>query len=204
MRALTLAAGLLLGAVPLAAQTAMPAHASCETDAEASVALCGGPADAPCDAMAETAATPSEQLTSATEESASSGLLGRAPDRRRIIPALLVTHPFYRFPEIMWSRGAGIQASTWFAAGFINSYDRLSMIVGVERTWVEGRANSVGFGLGYRAGLITGYDERLLEIARHVPALPFGGLLAWVDLGRVAIDTFYVYKAWIFEASFGF
>jgi hypothetical protein len=132
-------------------------------------------------------------------------LLGRAPERRRFIPAFWVMHPFdAQFPEIEWTRGGGIQASTWFAAGFRNSYDRFSMIAGVERAWFDRSTRSLRYGLGYRAGILTGYDERFMRLASRLPALPFGGLLAWLDFGRVGIDTFYVYKALTVEGSFGF
>ena len=141
---------------------------------------------------------------SETDEDGSS-VFGQSPDRRRFIPGFWVAHPFdAQFPELDWARGAGIQVSTWFAAALINSYDRFSMIAGVERKWFDHRARGVGYGLGYRAGLMTGYDERLLKLARHLPALPFGGLLGWLDFSGIALDTFYVYKAITVEASFRF
>jgi hypothetical protein len=139
------------------------------------------------------------------EQRRGSSILGHNPDRRRIIPGLFVMHPFdSQFPEVDWTRGGGVQFSTWFAAGFMNSYDRFSLIAGVERNWLTERAAGVDFGVGYRAGILTGYDERLMRLAGELPALPFGGLLVWLDFGRVAFDTFYVYKALSVEGSFGF
>jgi len=132
-------------------------------------------------------------------------ILGRSPDRRRIIPGLFVMHPYDRqFPEVDWTRGGGVQVSTWFLAGFVNSYDRFSVIAGVERKWFDVHSGAFELGVGYRAGILTGYDERLLALAGQLPALPFGGLLVWLDVGGVSLDTFYVYKALTLEASFGF
>ncbi|MEX2048728.1 MAG: hypothetical protein WEB90_04050 [Gemmatimonadota bacterium] len=179
---------LVLGAAPLGAQC---------------VPELGRPCAEPDTAVGVVAEVPGAP-DSVGEATQGTGILGRTNNRRRIIPALFVLHPFYKFPEVSWSRGVGIQASPWFFAGFMNSYDRLSIIAGVEREWFARRVRDVRFGLGYRAGILTGYDERLLALAATVPVLPFGGLLAWVDLGRVGIDTFYVYKAITVEGSFGF
>ena len=57
------------------------------------------------------------------------------------------------------------------------------------------------FGVGYRVGLVTGYDERLVSWAENVPVLPFGGVLAWVDVGPFALDVYYVYRAITLETS---
>lgn len=114
-------------------------------------------------------------------------------------------HPYEaQFPEVDWTRGGGVQFSQWFAATFVNSYDDRSFIVGLERYWFTGRASVMKFGLGYRAGLLTGYDERLMAVAKYTPVLPFGGLLGWVDIGPIAIDTFYVWRAMTVEAALRF
>jgi hypothetical protein len=95
----------------------------------------------------------------------------------------------------------GFQASGWLGGVFLNSYDRLSLIAGIERVWAETTMNGVGLGAGYRAGLLTGYDERLASWADETPILPFAGLLGWIRVGRVSIDGFYVYRAITLESS---
>lgn len=122
--------------------------------------------------------------------------LGHAPDRRRLIPGFWRTHPFdQKFPELAWTNGMGVQASMWFGGAFINSYDGLSLIAGVEREWLRRRGQRVGYGIGYRAGFITGYDEQLIAWADDVPALPFAGVLLWMQVGQVGFEAFYVYRA---------
>ena len=122
--------------------------------------------------------------------------LGHAPDRRRLIPGFWRTHPFdQKFPELAWTNGLGVQASMWFGGAFINSYDDLSLIAGVERAWLRRQGKRVGYGIGYRAGVITGYDEQLIAWADDVPALPFAGVLLWMQVGQVGIEAFYVYRA---------
>jgi hypothetical protein len=134
------------------------------------------------------------------------GILGRESERRRVIPAFWRTHPFdQRFPELAYTRGVGVQASGWLGGAFLNSYDRLSLVAGVERAWAEGGVGrSARMGVGYRAGLLTGYDERLASWADETPVLPFFGVLAWAQVGRVSVDAFYVYRAITLEGSLGF
>lgn len=176
----------------------LPAVAAAQADAggngSASASLAGGDAE-----------TVDEVDNAVEAGGGSTWLIGRTPERRRIIPGLFVMHPYDpQFPEMDWTRGGGFQASTWFGAAFMNSYDRFSIIAGVERNWYHGHLGGVGFGIGYRAGILTGYDERLLALAGKTPVLPFGGLLFFLDLGPVSLDSFYVYKALTLETSVGF
>lgn len=114
-------------------------------------------------------------------------------------------HPFEpQFPELDQTRGMGAQISSWFFATFVNSYDDRAFVAGLERYWWDERISVVDFGVGYRVGIVTGYDERLFELAGHTPLLPFGGLLLWTEVGPVGIDLFYVYRAITFEGSLRF
>lgn len=134
------------------------------------------------------------------------GIFGRESERRRVIPAFWRTHPFdQRFPELAYTRGVGVQMSGWLGGAFLNSYERLSFIAGVERAWAEQSVGDVArLGVGYRAGLLTGYDERLASWADETPVLPFAGLLGWAQVGRVSVDAFYVYRAITLEGSVAF
>ena len=141
----------------------------------------------------------------AVKEEGGPGILGERPNRRRLIGGLWALHPFEpQFPELDWTRGLGFQFSQWFAATFVNSYDERSFILGVERYWVSGRRGVLDAGVGYRLGLLTGYDERLFGLAEHVPVLPFGGVLGWVDVGPIGVDLFYVFRAITLEGSVRF
>src|ERR1044071_10057180 len=60
-----------------------------------------------------------------------------------------------------------------FNAGtFVTSYGDRAWEATVERTWLSGRAGATSARLGYRAGLLYGYDAELLPIAGRVPVLP--------------------------------
>ena len=132
-------------------------------------------------------------------------ILGQTPDRRRFVPGMWAMHPFLpTFPELNPMSGLAIQFSTWVFATFVNSYQERAFLVAVERNWIDEDWRALRFGAGFRLGLVTGYDERLFELARHTPVLPFGGLLVWSQLGPVGVGAFYVYRAITLEASFGF
>jgi hypothetical protein len=132
-------------------------------------------------------------------------IFGHVPERRRVIPAFWRTHPFdKKFPELAFTRGVGLQASGWLTGAFVNSYERFSVLAGVERAWLEANARGLSLGTGYRAGVVTGYDERLASWADEAPLLPFVGVLAWMQAGRVGVDAFYVYRAITLEGSIAF
>jgi hypothetical protein len=154
------------------------------------------------------AQTPGRVAADVAAPEASTGapaMFGRRPDRRRIIPGMWALHPYEpQFPELDWTRGFGAQVSHWFVATFVNSYDARGWVGGLERYWLERTRGVLTFGVGYRVGVVTGYDERLFELARHTPVLPFVGLLVWGDAGPIGVDVFYVYRAITFEGSLRF
>lgn len=169
-----------------------------------SVAL-GAPAIVGPDRLAAqpTAATHVEPQTG--ERSWFRSVLGASPDRDRLIFGLWTMHPFEpQFPELDWTEGFGGLYGHWFGATFVNSYDERAFILGIERNWFDTQRGRAGFGVGYRVGLITGYDERLVDVARHTPVLPFGGVLVWGRYGPLTIDSYYVYRAITLETALVF
>jgi hypothetical protein len=134
-----------------------------------------------------------------------SGFWGSRSPRRRVIPGLWGMHFFDQQPlRPFWTRGAGFQASGWFGGAFMNSYDDLSLIAGIEREWGAWRAGAFAMGVGYRAGLLSGYDRELFALADKTPVLPFVGLDVWLQTGPVGVDVFYVYRALAIEASIAY
>ena len=149
-------------------------------------------------------AAETEDVDEATNGSGG-GIIGHASARRRWIPGLWGMHFFDRQSlELFWTRGGGVQFDGWFGAAFVNSYDALSLTVGLERDWLDARVAGVGVGAGYRVGLLTGYDGQLMKLADKTPVLPYAGLHLWVQKGPIGVDAFYVYRALAFEASIGY
>ena len=130
---------------------------------------------------------------------------GQSPERNRLIVGLWAMHPFEpHFPELDGTDGFGGLWGHWFGATFVNSYGARTFIAGIERDWLSLRRGPFGAGLGYRVGLVTGYDERLIGIAGHTPVLPFGGLLLWTQVGPISVDAYYVYRAITLETGLVF
>ena len=84
----------------------------------------------------------------------------------------------------------GVAVRGYYGATFVNSYGDRAFALGLQRTLV---ASPKGMrpALGYRAGLVTGYDERFLGVAAKVPAIPFGQLVGSVDIRSAGIELAY-------------
>lgn len=133
------------------------------------------------------------------------GVFGAPFSRPHVIVGAWALHPFEpQFPELDWSAGFGVKSHQWLFATFVNSYDRRSFIAALERYWWVGDFGDLSVGVGYRAGVITGYDEELIALAGKTPLMPFTGLLLWTDLGPFSIDAFYAYRGITLETGLAF
>ena len=135
-----------------------------------------------------------------------SGLLGRPPDHLFGAGSMMLTvHPFIdtsRYPLVTDNLDGGyLRVSQYFVATFRNSYGDRSWVLALERHWGSRSLSMVEFGLGYRVGIVTGYDERLIGFARHTPVLPIGGVVASINAGPVGGSMFWAYRAIALEGS---
>jgi hypothetical protein len=82
-----------------------------------------------------------------------------------------------------------------YGATFINSFGRRAYSVGLQENvaqWRPGIVPVSSVSLGYRAGLITGYNERLFRLAGETPVLPFVQPLINLDANRLGLELSYV------------
>lgn len=79
----------------------------------------------------------------------------------------------------------------YYAGTFINSYGDRAVVAGMQRSFSTPRSGSLTTAIGYRAGVLTGYDERFLGIGDKIPALPFFQLVGTVDYRRVGVELAY-------------
>lgn len=90
---------------------------------------------------------------------------------------------------------------SFFAGTLINCYNDRTYIFGVQRYVFE---NHFGCGidsqLGYRAGLIYGYDERLMPIAGTLKLLPCAQII--YDLGWKHVGVEFTFTGVIVSAGF--
>jgi hypothetical protein len=85
----------------------------------------------------------------------------------------------------------GVAFRGYYAATFINSFGDRAVAAGIQRTFTAPRDGAFTKALGYRAGLVTGYDERFFGIGDKVPALPFAQLVGSVDYRNLGVELGY-------------
>ena len=85
----------------------------------------------------------------------------------------------------------GIIYKGLYAATLETTHGDRAFTAGVERSWVSGGEGIFGWMLGYRAGLIYGYDRRLGWVAEAVKILPFLQPVAYGRIGRFTFDLAY-------------
>jgi hypothetical protein len=83
----------------------------------------------------------------------------------------------------------GVTAKGYFVAAFLNSFGDPAFAGGLQRTLVSSPPRVVVVSAGYRLGAITGYDGRLMRIARKTPVLPLVQPFAMIDIHRVGIEV---------------
>lgn len=91
---------------------------------------------------------------------------------RRLYVAMWTFH--FREPDRALDNN-WLLAISWgrvYGATFVNSFGRRAYSAGVQQNMARWNLRLVRIGLGYRAGLVTGYDERLFRLAGRTPVLP--------------------------------
>jgi hypothetical protein len=84
-----------------------------------------------------------------------------------------------------WLVGFGWKG--YYAGTFINSYGNRAFTAGIERIVTRGASGSVIPMLGYRFGLISGYDRRFLALAGKTPVLPMVQLTGALEMGPTGV-----------------
>jgi hypothetical protein len=79
----------------------------------------------------------------------------------------------------------------FYGATFINSFGKRAYSAGVQRDVARWNSGIVSLGLGYRAGVVTGYDERLFPLAGKTPVLPLLQPLITLDASRLGLELSY-------------
>lgn len=81
----------------------------------------------------------------------------------------------------------GFSYKNFFAGTFRNSFGDRSYAAGIGGYWINSEiSDELTYHLGYRLGLIYGYDERFMPIAGKLPILPFPQVISsftWKKIG---------------------
>ena len=98
----------------------------------------------------------------------------------------------HRHPGVDDNQLIAMTYKGYFGGTFINSYDERTYGVGVQRDLLAKHvADRVKLHLGYRFGVIYGYDEKLLPAAGKIPIVPFVQPLAELSWKRAGIQASY-------------
>lgn len=75
-----------------------------------------------------------------------------------------------------------------YGGTFVNSFGNRSFTAGIQQTVARGEDATVIPSLGYRLGVVSGYDERFMSIASWTPVLPMAQVLGGLESGRTGLE----------------
>jgi hypothetical protein len=110
------------------------------------------------------------------------------PDEARIYVGMWTAHlrDLRRGFDNNWL--VGVVWRGYYAGTFVNSYRRRAFTAGIQGAIVRGENGAIVPGVGYRLGLVTGYDGRFSAIATKTPVLPVAQLLGDVQVGPTGVE----------------
>ena len=98
----------------------------------------------------------------------------------------------------------GLAWHGFFGATFMNSFGRRAFTGGLQRTIVSTRPAPIGASIGYRLGVVTGYDGRFMPLARKTPVLPLVQPFVSIDVTHVSVEVSYTFVVVSVAASYKF
>ena len=122
----------------------------------------------------------------------------------RVYFAMWTTHLKYDVITLENNWTLGLSTRGYFAATFRNSFDRRAFAAGLQRTLVSTRDRPVDLSVGYRLGLISGYDGRFMRIARDTPVMPLIQPFVTLEAGRLGVEVSYTFVVVSAALSFRF
>ena len=87
----------------------------------------------------------------------------------------------------------GVTWHGFFGATFMNSFGRRAFTGGLQRTIVSTRPAPLAVSVGYRLGVVSGYDGRFMPLARKTPVLPLVQPFVSIDITHVSVEVSYTF-----------
>ena len=91
-----------------------------------------------------------------------------------------------------------------YVAAFDTTHGGRGYTIGVERDFVSGSLGPLGAMLGFRTGLVYGYDGELGWMAEALPVLPFAQPVVYTRLGPFTADVTYTWVVMSLTAGIRF
>jgi hypothetical protein len=142
-------------------------------------------------AVGQASASPPEPTVAADDTVMAADSLKPAAMRTRLYLGMWSTHLRHLDEGVDGNSLLGIAYRGYFGATFINSWGDRALAAGVQRSFTRPQRGPLTTALGYRAGLVTGYDERFLSLAGKTPVLPFAQVVGSLDYRRIGVEVAY-------------
>ena len=128
----------------------------------------------------------------------------RRPEPTRLYFGMWTTH--LKHDEVALDNNwvVGLTYRGYFGGTFLNSFGRRAYTGGLQRTVLASEPRPVGASLGFRIGVVSGYDGRFMRIARDTPVLPFIQPFVTVDVQRIGFEVSYTFVVMSVAASYRF
>jgi hypothetical protein len=111
----------------------------------------------------------------------------------RVIAGMITMHVYELGQAPTNNHTFGVIYHGVLGATFITTHGPRGFAAAFERAWLEGTLGPARTMLGFRAGLVYGYDRRLFELADHTPILPYGQPVLLVRAGPISLDLTYTW-----------
>lgn len=120
--------------------------------------------------------------------------LGSLPSsQHRVVWGMWTTHLNREGDGWQNDRAFGLVYRGLYGFTFRTTHGPRAYSVGVERTWLSTDEGPVQGMIGFRTGLVYGYDERLGWLAEAVPILPFAHPVLYTQIGPFTADVTYTW-----------
>jgi hypothetical protein len=111
----------------------------------------------------------------------------------RVVAGMITTHLYELDEAPADNQAVGVIYKGVVGATFITTHGPRGFVLALERAWLEGRLGPTRTMLGFRAGLVYGYDQRLFGLAEHTPILPYAQPMFLLRAGPVSLDFTYTW-----------
>ena len=116
----------------------------------------------------------------------------RSPEDR-VIWGMWTTHVNRHNDGWQNDRTAALIYDGYYGGTFRTTHGPRAYTLGVERSWLSGTAGALDGMVGFRMGVVYGYDGRLGWMAERYPILPFAQPVLYAGLGPLAVDLTYTW-----------
>lgn len=145
-----------------------------------------------------------QERTDAESERRWWNLWSQASTEDRLIWSMWTMHLYDLGGGIQNDRAVALIYRGSYAATFRTTHGPRGYTLGVERSWASGARGPFWGMIGFRSGLVYGYDHRLGWLAERFPILPFAQPVLYGRVGPFTADITYTWVVMSLTAGLRF